>query len=146
MKLLGVMGAGLLAAGFCCCGGGEDGPLGKIRALLGKEDAAPVEAAAPAPSAPVAVQEKEVKIGVPPGAVTQPAPEGVFLRYTQNTMTVEGARQYHDHWLRNHGWQPQVDAATASGWTMEAVKDDDRLIIDIQPLGTQGVNVVFKLL
>ena len=144
MKLLPVLGVGFLATSFCCCGGLVD----KVKAMF--DDAEPaVEAAPPVETAPVAapVVEEKIEIGIPRGAKTQPAPEGVFLRYTHETLSVDEARQYHDQWFRENGWQVQVDNATATGRTLEAVKGAHRLTVDMVPLGGQGgVNVIYKLL
>ncbi len=145
MKLVSVLGVGSLAASFCCCCGSPDELEARLSSLLGSE-AAPVEAPATPEATAAPVVQEEVVIGVPPGSTSQPAPEGIFYRYTHPTLPVAKARQFHDGWFRRKGWQPQVDAATATGWTMEAVKGDQRMIIDIQPLGAEGVNVIFKLL
>ena len=146
MKLVGVAGGMVLGAGMCCGCGDPSALIERISSMFGGE--APVEAVAPASQeAPAEVTVTEqVEIGVPRGAVTQPAPAGVFLRYTAEDTSVDKARQYHDAWFRNHGWRVQVDQATVSGWTIEVVNDQHRLIVDLQPLGQSGVNATFKLL
>lgn len=150
MRLIGVTGVMVLGVGVCCGCGSPAELLDRLGALMGKEPPPPVEIPAPPGSpeaeAPVEVVTQEVQIGVPRGAVTQPAPEGVFLRYTADNMNVDKARQYHDTWFRNHGWRVQVDQATATGWTIEVVNAEHRLIVDLQPLGQTGVNATFKLL
>lgn len=143
MKLVGVLGAGFFAVSLCCCGDPTE-LISKLKARLGGGEPAPEASATPATPAPVV--QAEIKIGIPRNADVQPAPPGVFLRYTHLTLGVQEARQYHDGWLRKNGWQTQVDSTTATGWTLEAVQGEQRLTIEIEPLGEQGVNVVFKLL
>jgi len=147
MRIVGVMGVGLLAAASCCCCGSPSELLETIKEKL---HGGPVQTETPAPVAtPAPVVEEKVEIGIPTGAHTEPAAEGVFMRYTAEDIDVQTARQFHDHWLRTHAWQVQVDNETPSGWTMEALRGPHRLTIDIEPLnvGTNtGVNVVFKLL
>lgn len=145
MKLIPVLGVGTLAASFCCCCGSPDELISKVKGLVGAETEA-VAPADPAEAAPAPVVQEEIVIGVPKGSTSQPVPDGVFYRYTNPSIGVAKARQFHDGWFRRKGWQPQVDAATPTGWTMEAVKGEQRLIVDIQPLGVDGVNVIFKLL
>lgn len=142
MKLLGVLGVGLLAAGFCCCGS-PDELVSKLQSLVGEESAPPPAPVVQATPAPVTEQ---IPIGVPRGALQQPVPPGAFYRYTSATLDVDGARQYHDGWFRKNGWVMQVDAQTANGWTLEAVKGDHRMTVDIQPIEGGGINVTFKLL
>ena len=146
MKLVGVAGVMVLGAGVCCGCGSPGELVERISEMFGAPAPVPVEVEA-APEAPSEVTVTEqVEIGVPRGAVTQPAPDGVFLRYTAIELSVDKARQYHDTWFRNHGWRVQVDQLTASGWTMEVVNEQHRLIVDLQPLGQNGVNATFKLL
>ncbi len=140
MRLHGALVAlGLITLGCAAPAGLKE----KIDGLLGKEPPPPVEAPA---STPAPVVQEEIVVGVPKGSESQPVPDGVFYRYTNPTIDVEKARQFHDSWFRRKGWQPQIDQATATGWTLEAVKGETRMIIDIQPLGAEGVNVVFKVL
>lgn len=153
MKLVGVLGVGLIAAAGCCCCGDPRGLLDRARALVAGGDtpaevAAPVEAPAPekAPAPP------ELSVGIPARAEEKPAPPGTWMRYIA-PISVEKARQFHNKWLREHGWQIQVDSQTANGWVLEAVKDSTRLSIDLRPVPHTGdtaeierVNAVLKLL
>lgn len=141
MRLLAVLGIGVFGTSLCCCGDLFE----KLKSLAGGEEAAPPPVEAPAPVSDPVV-EVNLQIGVPTNAEIQTPPPGVFLRYTSQALDVDKARQYHDRWFRENGWQVQVDQATATGWTLEAVNSDQRLIVNILPAAPQGVNVVFKLL
>lgn len=153
MRLIGVAGVMVLGAGICCGCGSPGAMITRIRSIMmgegpegeGVPVEAPVEAAAPE-APPVQVVTEEVQIGLPRGAVQQQAPEGVFMRYTADALSVDQARQYHINWLREHGWRVQVDQASVTGWSIEVVNDQHRLIVTLEPLGQNGVNTTFKLL
>lgn len=136
MKLVGVLGVGLFAAAGCCCCGDPRALLDRARGLT-SGGAPPVEVAAPEPAPAATERPAELEIGVPARAEEKPAPAGAWMRYIA-PMSVERARQWHNQWLREHGWQIQVDSQTANGWILDADKDGTHLSIDLRPVPHTG--------
>lgn len=143
MRLVGLVGVGVLAIG-CCCGD----PRALIERLRGGEAAAPEAAtAAPPEELPPATAPTAdaIPMGVPPTATQLPATGGAWMKYTA-PIAVERARQFHDRWLRENGWSIQSDLQSARGWILVATRDGHRVTIEIAAQESGGVMVVFNLL
>lgn len=144
MRLVGFVGAGLLAVGCCC--GDPRALLDRLRGAPAEPDVASPAAGAPAelplPSQPVQV---ELAMGIPPTASQMPATGGAWMRYTA-PISVERSRQFHDRWLRENGWSVQSDMQSARGWVLVATQAEHRVTIEIAAQEPSGVMVVFNLL